>query len=94
VLVFLKQSFFNSESFVVEETIPKETGVFAALNSRYFGEYAAVLDHAHKVGEINPDMLLVLLKTETFAVEQADNLRIACFLSGLLERIAAAVGKR
>lgn len=76
------------------ETMPSEPGVFGALQSRYYSEYAAILEDAHKVGDAEPKVLLALLKTETFIAEQSDDLRIALFLTGLIERIGGVLGKR
>lgn len=79
---------------LVAEVMPSEVGVFAALHSRYFGEYAAVLEQAHKAGDVEPKILLALIRAETFIIEQAGDLRTAFFLSGLVERISGVIGKR
>ncbi|XP_067932930.1 uncharacterized protein [Watersipora subatra] len=77
-----------------DETVPSEPGVFGSLSSRYFSEYAAVLEAAHKAGDTEPRVLLALLKAETFIVEQSNDMRIALFLTGLIERVGGVLGKR
>lgn len=79
--------------FVAEEA-PVETGVFSALHSRYFAEYAATLEHSHKTGESEPQLLLALIRTETMVIDLCMDLRIACFLTGLIERIGEVIGSR
>lgn len=85
---------YNILLYSEAETMPSEPGVFGSLQSRYFSEYAAILEHAHKAGDVEPKVLLALVKAESFIVEQSDDLRIALFLTGLIERFSGVLGKR
>lgn len=80
--------------FLLAEDSPKEGGVFSTLQNRYYSEYAAILEHAHKSPSPEAQILLILVKTEAFIVDKLTDFRIAGYLVGLLERIGGVLEKR
>ena len=71
------------------EASPTEKGVFTSLQSRYFAEYAAVLEKSRSQVDRDPHTFLALIRVEVFAVQQCADFKMATLQLGLIERIEA-----